>query len=506
MSTNQKELTAEQAAEELRTTTLLQKIAELGGQGMKDDDIVYEGTKLVLPSRWRGTLDDAINYLVTKRDEEDETSNFSRTYNFRPWDGAYNAIQAMKKAFGMVAGKTTYSFFGKSSPSYIQVPVGVSETVEVPWGEFTVPFLKNTTFSFGATKNADFGTIFRMNVTSPRKNKAVIEGLFKLVDEELEKGSIYRGKAIDGQEHPQFLDLRGFDPAKVVYSEQVQSDLDAHLLGVLRYSDANRELGLSLKRSILLTGPYGTGKTLAGFRTAKEAVDFGWTFIMARPGRDNFADVMQTARLYQPAVVFMEDADTIASADDDYISKLLDIFDGIQAKNTDLVVVLTTNHPEFLHKGMMRPGRLDAIIEIGALDGAGIERLMRSSIDAKRFDKDIDFAPVVTACEGYMPAFVKEAADRAVRYALARSGGNIGNYLITTEDLVHASAGLRSQFERMQGAPEHADKDAFVEGLTSIVEGANVRTLARVTADSDDAREDVWNLTEIRKVQNELTS
>ena len=147
--------------------------------------------------------------------------------------------------------------------------------------------------------------------------------------------------------------------------------------------------------------------------------------------------------------------------------------------NTDLVVVLTTNHPEELHKGMMRPGRLDSIVEIGALDGHGIERLIRSVIDEKRLAKDIDFAPIVDACEDYMPAFVKEAADRAVRYALARSEGNIGNYVISTEDLVFAAGGLRSQFNRMQDAPEHSNSETLAGSLQTLMEaGAKKATLA----------------------------
>ncbi len=479
--------------EALRQEALLRNIAELGGKGMKEEDIVYQGDKVVLPSRWRGDIHSAIDYLETKRDEEEEISVFTRAYNFRPWDGAFNAIQAMKKAFGMVSGKTIHTMFGAIRPTYIQIPTGVTTSEEVPWGKFEIPLLKKTTFTFGSTRSKDYGQIFEIRIEAPRKERFVIEGLFKLIAEELAANSIYRGKAVDGQEQPAFLDLRGFDPSKVVYSEQVQSDLDAHLWGVLRYSEANRELGLSLKRSLLLTGPYGTGKSLAGFRTALEAQKAGWTFIMARPGRDSFTDVMQTARLYQPAVVFMEDVDTVAKAENEgAISELLDLFDGIQAKNTDLVVVLTTNHPELLHKGMMRPGRLDAIIEINALDASGIERLMRTAIDAKRLADDLDFVPVVKACEGYMPAFVKEAADRAVRYALARSEGNIGDYIITTADLVHAATGLRPQFERMQEAPEHAEKDQFVEGFAAIVRQENQKVLLDLAADNDMAQYG-WN-------------
>jgi transitional endoplasmic reticulum ATPase len=477
-----------------RQSELLRRIAELGGRGIKEEDIVYTGVKMVLPERFRGDVQGAIDWLKEKRDEEEEPSSFVRNFKFRPWDGAYNAFQAMKKAFGMVAGKTTWNFFtGPNPPKYTQVPVSVTETEEVPWGQFEVPVLKDTKFNFGSQKSKEHGQVFSISITSPRKNRFIIEGLFKLIADELENHSIYRGKAIDGQEHPQFIDLRGFDESRVIYSDQVQSDLDAHLFGVMRYSKATRELGLPLKRALLLTGPYGTGKTLAGFKTALEAQAAGWTFIMARPGRDDFEQVMQTARLYQPAVVFMEDAETVASVDNvDAISKVLDLFDGIQAKTTDLVVVLTTNKPEELHKGMMRPGRLDAIIEINALDAHGIERLIRVNIGDDRLAPDIDFGPIVEACEGYMPAFVKEAADRAVRYALARSHGSIGNYEISTDDLVYAAGGLRSQFNRMQDAPEVSTADTLVGSLEKVVLGGARKAVAQLAASPDDASGEVW--------------
>lgn len=498
----EKEESESKKLERARTTELLARIAELGGKGMKEEDVVFEGQKLVLPTRFKGSLDSAIQYLARKRDEDEEISSFSQKYNYRPWDGARNAVLAMKKAFGMVTGQATYSFFGKNPPRYLQIPVGVDDTEEVPWGQFTVPLLEDTTFNFGASQSADYGQVFNLTVESPRKNRFVIEGLFKLIEEELQTNSIYRGKAIDGQTQPQFIDLRGFDPDKVVYSDQVQADLDANLWGVLRYSEESRKLGLPLKRSLLLTGPYGTGKSLAGLRTALEAESAGWTFIMARPGRDNFIEVMQTARLYQPAVVFMEDADTIASVDnEDLISQLLDVFDGIQSKNTDLMVVLTTNHPETLHKGMMRPGRLDAIVEIGALDGNGIRRLIQSIIPEKRLAKIIDYDKVVAAAEGYMPAFVKEMSDRAVRYALARNGGVLGDQVITTEDLVHSATGLRSQFDRMQEAPEHSVSEAIGTSLGELMTNSARRVVAQLAANADNSDDSIWNVEELSKAQ-----
>lgn len=487
------EMSHSQAVEMKRQEDLLAAIAALGGKGMKEEDIVYTGSKLVLPERWRGNLAAAVLYLREKIKEEDELSNFSRTFNYRPWDGAYNAFQAMKKAFGMVVGKPIQTMFGPEPPQYVQVPISITETEEVPWGDFTVPILTNSTISFGGQNTSDFGPVFRIQITAPRKHRFIIEGLFKLIKEELEANSIYRGKAVDGQIQPNFVDLRGFDPNKVVYSDQVTADLEAQIFSVMRHQAANEALGLPTKRAVLLTGPYGTGKTLAAKRTAIEAVDAGWTFLMARPGRDDFRSVLQTASLYQPAVVFLEDAETVAAAANaDMISEILDLMDGMQAKNNKIMVVFTTNHPEQLHKGMMRPGRLDAVIEIEALDAHGIERLIKVILGDRLAD-DVDWERVAEACDGYMPAFVKEAADRVTRYQLSRNNGVIDATKATTEDIVHAASGLRSQFQRMLGAPEFKDTESVGVALNDLVKSAVTKATLKLAAKPDQARFDVWN-------------
>jgi transitional endoplasmic reticulum ATPase len=466
---------------------LLSVLAEIGGKGMKEEDIIYEGTKLLLPERWRGNLWMAVDYIHKKIDEEDQIATFQKTFYYRPYDGAFNAFSAMKKSFGMVTGKTIRTFFGNEPPEYIQVPISFNETDEAPWGSFTLPMLDNTTIHFGSTKQQEFGLVFHITIDSPRKNRFIIEGLFIAIGDEIKKNSIYRGKAIDGQETPQFIDLSSVDPSQIVYSNEVETDLSTHIWSPIKFPEPHRKLNLPLKRAVLLQGPFGTGKSEAARLTAKIAVENGWTFIMARPGRDDFYKVMQTARLYQPAVVFMEDAEVVAAGNDqDAVSKVLDIFDGIQAKGNDLMVVLTTNHPEQIHEGMRRAGRLDAVISIGALDATGIEKLIRRRVS--NLADDVDFSKVVVACEGYVPSFIKEVADRSIRYTLNRQEGSMENFVINTNDLVSAAQGLRAQFDWMQEG-----KQKEPDALTNVVEKSVQRAVAGLTI-YDEERDYVdWN-------------
>lgn len=447
----------------------LNLLAEAGGKLTAEEDILFMGTKLVLPSTM--TLKEAIRFLTNTMNDEEQLTSYQRTYNYRPWDGAFATMKSIKKAFGAMGQKSTKDFWGNDvPPNLITIPVSPNDTEQVPWGELTVPHMPGVVFITSGMTHQEYGTIFVLHARGPRRWRHHIEGIFRLVEQELEENSIYRGKAFDGQDMPQFLDLKGVDPEKVVYADETTTQLEANIWSLLRYSDQMVELGVPLKRAVLLEGPYGTGKTLAAYLTAKEAIENGWSFILCRPGRDKLEDVMATARLYQPAVVFFEDVDVIseATSESDKVRALLDIFDGIQAKGTRIICVLTTNHVELIHKGMVRPGRLDAVIHIGALDARGVQRLIEALVPTHLLDPFMDWPEVVGSMDGFLPAFCREAVDRAVRYNVARNEGKATE--LSTADFVSAANGLRPQLELMEGAKERVLGDSVSSALSKVVE------------------------------------
>lgn len=446
---------------------LLDALAHVGGKLTAEEDIVFQGKKLIVPENMN--LTEAIDFLCDKREEDEQEIAFSRTFNYRPLDGARATGIAMRKAFGMMVSKPIRTMFGSNPPQLVDINVSATETEQVPWGRIQVPLLPGADIYLAATKDRERGHLFTITVSAPKKLRFHIEGLFRLIEDELANNSMYRGKAFDGKDDPDFLDLRGFDPKKVVYSVDTLTQLDANIWSVIRYADEIEAIGMGLKRAILLEGPYGTGKTLAATWTARIAEENGWTFISCRPNRDNLMTVMQTARLYQPCVVFFEDVDTIAdpSNGEDHVSELLDVFDGIQSKDTKIIVVLTTNHVERIHKGMVRPGRLDAVIHVGELDRLGYEKLIRSLVPVEKLSPKTNFDEVAEAFAGFMPAFAAEAIKRAMRYNVARNLGKLT--VLETKDFVEAANGLRPQLELMNGAKEHHVAPALNEAVASIV-------------------------------------
>lgn len=454
---------------------LLDTLAALGGLNVTDDDIRFEGSKIVLPETYQGRVPDAILYLKNYVKAQENHYEYSRTFKYRPWDGA-NAFQnAMMKLFGTTGiGKATVTMFGSNPPQMVSIDTGVNESIQVPWGEVSFDPLE-ATFTLSAAKDREYGLLFQLSVDAPKKYRKHIDAFFQFVDQELRENSIYKGKAINGAEMPGFLNTHLVDPKSVVYSDEVLTQLNANLWTLIDHTEEMRRLRIPLKRAILLEGPYGTGKSLAGALTAQRAVANGWTYILCRPGQDDLFDVLKTAQLYAPAVVWFEDIDTVASGgSQNEISKLLDALDGITNKGGEVIAGFTTNFVDQIQKGVLRPGRLDAVIHIGELDRSGFEKLTKNLVPDHLLDKNVDYDLVAKAFTGFLPAFATEAISRAMRYSVARNNGKPDS--ITTDDLVNAAIGLRPQYALMNGAKEGANKATLDGVITEKVENVLNRT------------------------------
>lgn len=436
-----------------------------------DEVEFHDRPKIILP---RGmTYSKAKSTLERLQKEAETQTAFDRKFLYRPDDGAFAAFQSIKNLYGMSMGKTTQTFFGLQPAETRTIAIGVGQTMQVPWGKIEIPVFPGLEIVFcDRHHDVDYGAIFEIHAVGPKKYQDRMDELFDAIDEYLKHKSIYRGKAIIGSDHPEFLDLEGFKPEQIIFSDEVTATLNGKLWAPIRYSATMRKENVSLKRAILLHGPYGTGKTSTGQMTALEAVANGWTFISAKPGRDKPEDVLRTARLYMPAVVFVEDIDTATSSGEPSdVTKFLDAFDGIASKGGELIAVMTTNHLANIHKGMLRPGRLDAVIEIAALDANGIERLIKAVVDPSKLAEGIDYAQVGVAMDGFLPAFVRESITSAVTFAIGRLGGK-ADYTIDTVDLVDAAHSLKPQLDALNEAGEGTRTPTLDRALIETVAGA----------------------------------
>lgn len=442
-------------------------MASTKGQIITGEEVEFhDGKKISLPKGM--TYERAFQVLTRLKEEAETLTQFDRVYLYRPDDGAHATYHCMRARWGMALGKITETFFGTRPAESRTIQTGYGKTMQVPWGRIEIPHLEGLEFFVLEDEHKDYGKVFKLYARGPKKHKAEVEALFDDVQEFLQSRSIYRGQALIGSDDLEFLNM-DIDMSQIVFSDKVMEELGGLLWSSLRYDDAMRAEGISLKRALLLHGPYGTGKTSIGIITAKEAVAAGWTFLSAKPGRDKVERVLQTARLYEPAVVFVEDIDNQTSnGEADAVSRLLDAFDGITSKGGELMIVLTTNHLDRIHKGMLRPGRLDAIIEIAGLDRGGCERLIKAVVPEQKLSATVDYDAVYASMDGFLPAFIRETINRAVTFAVARLEGQ-GSYVIDTVDLVHAAESLQPQLKALTGAGEGVKRPTLDKALEATV-------------------------------------
>ncbi len=260
------------------------------------------------------------------------------------------------------------------------------------------------------------------------------------------ENSIYRGKAINSKR--EFLDLTNVNPNELIFGPKLEREVSVNIYTPIAKREACREAGIPFKRGILLMGPFGGGKTLTGLNTAALARQHGVTFINGLI-EDGIPKTMTFAKQYQPAVVFMEDIDRKAD-DGEELSEVLDVLDGILAKDADVMVIFTTNYPEKIDLAARRHGRIDALIHVGHPEPEAIEKLIRRYARGLVAD-DTNLDGAVRACNGMSAASIREVVERSKLAAIDRSDSAEN---ITCEDLVVTAGMLRPHLDYMKSKVE----------------------------------------------------
>lgn len=449
----------------VNSDTIREALMSVKGQLVDETGIYYEGTRRVIPEVYR---ENPMVYVDDLRDSVialNEGTQVTRKLTYRPWDVAAIMEDLFKDKFGVSLASVARGF-----GSNIDVIVDHKGTIKsVPWGRFDVAFL-NGSLELRGTDDERYGLVTTLIVRLPLRFRDAAQNFLDMVQEEMKLHSIYRGKAISGGEVPDFMDTTKLDPTSVIYTAQVMAELEAHVWSRIRYRGVMGEDGIDFNRKVVVYGPWGTGKTLLGELTAQIAVAHGVTYVYGRSG-DSLDDLMQVARLYQPSVVFVEDADNLPANDVHETSALLELFDGLDAKHKDVMVVATTNHIERIPAGMLRPGRLDHIIRVDGLDDESRERFVRRFLSEDLIDPELDMAQINVAMAGYPAAYVREAVLSAVWYSRSQNEGKRPT-VITTKDLVHSANGLRGQYDLHLSADETTEQTDVGTVLSNTIRAA----------------------------------
>lgn len=419
-------------------------------------EIVRHGEKLIIPQLL--SLEDAINLLHRRAEYEEQSVQISEKFDVFPFDGAYGLSQVIMNRYGWQEGKPIRSMFGEQKPQVLSIPSGPHSKVDVPWGHFELPNVNGKLMTEMARSSAG-RAIFVLSAEVKRKDELTVRGLFDELREYLSENSLYRGKAIKirfrdadgepiGMPEPEFLDLETVNRDNLILNESLQTSIRANLFTPIERALDCLQNGIKVKRGILLGGDYGTGKTLAAMVAAKIAQDNGITYIYT-PHADELGDAIAFAKQYQsPAcVVFCEDIDrTVTGERTVAMDDVLNILDGIDTKNENIITVLTTNHLENVNRAMLRPGRLDAIIDVERPDADSAEKLVRY-YGGLSIATDEDLTQVGEILANQIPAVIEEAVKRAKLFQLSLIEPGTAVEGISAEALHQSASTMTKQIE-----------------------------------------------------------
>lgn len=408
-------------------------------------EVVRHGDKLYIPMNL--DIQDAIKLLQARARYEEEIATIIETYDVFPWDGAIALARVLQARFGWVP----------QDGASIMVDSGVNERTSVPWGEFKVPGIDGKMQCDVTRKEGR--VIFQVHAFVKHKHEHIIKDLLKEVHAELKLSSIYRGKAIkvrflDEQgrilpiPEPKFIDVMGIDEHSVAYAKPVQDAIETNLFTPIRRVRELEANGLPIKRSVMLGGVYGTGKTLAAAVAAKLAVQQGMTYIYVARA-DELTHALAFSRPYQdPAVMlFCEDLDRAMSGERTVkIDDILNTIDGVDTKNDRRMLVFTTNDIEAIEPAMIRPGRLDAVIEVTPPDAAAAWKLVQI-YGGSTLAPDVDSEAVGIALENQIPAVIAEVVRRSKLSQLKITPVGQLVKAISTQALLDASNTMVRQLE-----------------------------------------------------------
>ncbi|TXH16230.1 MAG: ATP-binding protein [Hyphomicrobiaceae bacterium] len=422
-------------------------------------DIVFYGDKITLPENMKPGV--AVRILQEFEKSQEQVVAFHQSYPVFPWDGAMALSAVLKKKFGWVKLEGLPSFFGRQPPQLINIEVAPNQFEPCIWGEFTIPTAEDAILSCGTTMS-DNRLCFQISAKMKRKNEAYVRSILAEVGEYLKHNSIYRGKAIrlkifdeDGDmlsmPTVSHVDTSSIKRESLILPKAVHTAVETNLFTPIERINELAANNLPIKRGVLLGGTFGTGKTMTAGVAAKLAVENKITFIYVTRANELPA-ALRFAEMYQSpgAVVFCEDIDREMSGSERSaeMDDILNIIDGVDTKRSNIMTVLTTNAMQEINKAMLRPGRLDAVIEVTPPDAEAVERLIRH-YGGGLISASTDLTNIGAALSGCIPAVIAEVVKRAKLSQLRLQPKGTPLTTLSVEALLESAETMTSQLKLM---------------------------------------------------------
>ena len=245
--------------------------------------------------------------------------------------------------------------------------------------------------------------------------------------EEIMDGAGPQGDAAgDGTPDVAYEDIGGLDDEL----EQVREMIELPM----RHPELFKRLGIDPPKGVLLHGPPGTGKTLIAKAVANEIDASFHTIsgpeIMSKyygESEEQLRDVFEEATEEAPAIVFMDELDSIAPKREEaggdverrVVAQLLSLMDGLEERG-EVVVIGATNRVDAIDPALRRGGRFDREIEVGVPDRDGRKEILQVHTRNMPLTDGIDLDEYAENTHGFVGADLESLAKESAMHALRR--------------------------------------------------------------------------------------
>jgi len=197
-------------------------------------------------------------------------------------------------------------------------------------------------------------------------------------------------------------------------------------------------LGARIPKGVLLEGPPGTGKTLLAKAVAGEAnvpffsmsgSDFVEMFVGV--GASRVRDLFENAKKSAPAIIFIDEIDAVGrrrgtgmgggnDEREQTLNQILIEMDGFEGSE-GVIILASTNRSDVLDPALLRSGRFDRKILIGAPDVKGREAILNVHAKNKPLADNVDLKAVAQQTPGYVGADLENLLNEAALLAARRN-------------------------------------------------------------------------------------
>jgi hypothetical protein len=259
-----------------------------------------------------------------------------------------------------------------------------------------------------------------------------------------------KGEVIDG--NGLFLDFDTTVTADdVILDTQIRAGVNLNVHGFIDAMDVMRSRGLPTSRGVLFSGPPGTGKTMLCKSIMNNRGDTTVIYVTSDTisCAGEISAIYHIARDFAPSIVMIEDIDTLGGLDrrahggHPLLGELLNSLSGAQT-NDGVVTVATSNYAHNLDEALRdRPGRFDAIFDVGEPSLELRIVLLEDAIARIGITPEFSIEDIARKCDGYTGAWLKELLTEALLLTSLHQD-------ISTEEIVIHSNVMEIALENIQ--------------------------------------------------------